>query len=417
MLSNGASSAATPVTQGTSRKSVVVIGGGLIGLGTAYALLKREPGLSLTVVEKETEFGQHQSTHNSGVLHAGLYYKPGSAKARLAVNGIRSMTAFCQTHDIRHEIVGKLVVAVETNEIPRLEILHERGIANGLKGVRLIESAEAKEIEPHVRCVKAVHVPEEGIADYAAVVVALCREIMTLGGQLRAGAGVTALEQRADGWVVSAGEATLHADFVVNCAGLQSDRVAALAGEQRECRIVPFRGEYFLLRPEKSYLVRNLIYPVPDPTFPFLGVHFTRMIRGGIECGPNAVLALSREGYRRSAFVARDAADALGFRGLWRFMAKYPRITAYEVARSLSRSLFAKSLQRLVPEVEASDLLPGGAGVRAQAMRADGTNVEDFLFLERRDALHVLNAPSPGATASLAIGDEIAAKAVMLMSQ
>ena len=280
----------------------------------------------------------------------------------------------------------------------------------------MLSSSEALEIEPHVRCLQAVHVPEEGIVDFAAVVAALCSEITALGGELRASAGVSALERRNDGWVVTAGEASLEADFVVNSAGLQSDRVATLAGEEPPCRIVPFRGEYFEVRESRRHLVRNLIYPVPDPAFPFLGVHFTRMIGGGGECGPNAVLATAREGYRRSQFSLRDVADAASFPGLWRFVAGHPRMTAFEVARSLSRTLFAKSLQRLVPEIEAADLIPGNAGVRAQAMRPDGSIVDDFLFLERPDALHVLHAPSPAATASLAIGEEVASKVIALLT-
>lgn len=400
------------MTSKFSKPRVIIIGGGLVGLGTAFALLKRAPHLQLTLLDKEPGFGRHQSSHNSGVLHAGLYYKPGSAKARLAVQGIRSMTAFCAEHMIPHEITGKLVVAVTADELPRLQTLLERGTANGLQGLRMLSASEAIEIEPHVRCLQAVHVPEEGIVDFAAVVTALCSEITGLGGELRPSAGVSALERRSDGWVVTAGESTLRADFLVNCAGLQSDRVATLAGEAPPCRIVPFRGEYFLLRESRRHLVRNLVYPVPDPAFPFLGVHFTRMIDGGIECGPNAVLATAREGYRRSQFSARDVVDTASFAGLWRFVARYPRMTAFEVARSFSRTLFARSLQRLVPEVEAVDLIPGGTGVRAQAMRSDGTMVDDFLFLDRPDALHVLNAPSPAATASLAIGEEVASKVI-----
>lgn len=399
----------------SSQHRVLIIGGGLVGLGTAFALLQRAPHLHVTVLDKESGFGRHQSTHNSGVLHAGLYYQPGSAKARLAVAGIRSMTAFCARHDIPHEITGKLVVAVTAEELPRLQTLLERGMANGLQGLRLLSAAEALEIEPHVRCLQAVHVPEEGIVDFAAVVAALGDEITALGGELGASAGVTSLARCSDGWVVTAGEATLEADFVVNCAGLQSDRVATMAGEVPPCRIVPFRGEYFELRESRRHLVRHLIYPVPDPAFPFLGVHFTRMIGGGIECGPNAVLATAREGYRRSQFSLRDMADAATFPGLWRFVAGHPRMTVFEVARSFSRKLFARSLQRLVPEITAADLIPGNAGVRAQAMRPDGTMVADFLFLERRDALHVLNAPSPAATASLTIGEEVAARVIALL--
>jgi L-2-hydroxyglutarate oxidase len=394
---------------------VVIIGGGLVGLGTAFALLKHSPALRLTLVEKESGFGRHQSSHNSGVLHAGLYYQPGSAKARLAVHGIRTMTAFCAEHAIPHAITGKLVVAVTPAELPRLQTLLERGVANGLSGLRLLSGSEALEIEPHVRCLQAVHVPEEGIVDFAAVVAALCAEIADRGGDLRASAGVSSLKRRTGGWLVSTGEATLEADFVVNCAGLQSDRVAALAGEAPPCRIVPFRGEYFVLRESRQHLVRNLIYPVPDPAFPFLGVHLTRMIEGGIECGPNAVLATAREGYHRSQVSLRDLADIASFPGVWRFVRNHGKMTVFEVARSCSRRLFARSLQRLVPELCPADLLPGPAGVRAQAMRPDGTMVDDFLFLERPDALHVLNAPSPAATASLAIGEEVAARVLSLL--
>jgi L-2-hydroxyglutarate oxidase len=395
-------------------KSIAIIGGGLVGLATAHALLRRAPGVRAIVLEKEPEVGQHQSTHNSGVLHAGLYYPTGSARARLAVSGIRSMTAFCREHEIAHEICGKLVVAVTSTEVPRLQTLYERGQANGLTGLDWLPPEAVREIEPHVRCAAAVRVPEEGIVDYAGVVRVLRQLIESHGGEVRTSAPVHSLTWRADGWQIGAGPHHLAADHLVNCAGLHSDRVAALAGEQRTCRIVPFRGEYFRLRAGAN-LVRNLIYPVPDPAFPFLGVHFTRMIGGGVECGPNAVLALAREGYRMSTISARDAIDALTFGGLWRFLRRYPRMVWYEVARSLSKSLFVTTLQRLIPALQASDLEPGGSGVRAQAMLPDGTLVQDFLFVERRHALHVLNAPSPAATASLAIGDEVARRVLAVL--
>ena len=384
-----------------------------MGLAAAYKLLLAFPGSAVTVLEKEARVGRHQSSNNSGVLHAGLYYAPGSVKARLAVSGIRQMRAFCLEHDIPHRVCGKLVVATDQQEVPRLRDLHERGTANGLRELAWLEGEQIREIEPHVAGVAAVRVPEEGIADYPAVCAALAREIGLLGGAVRVNSPVRALRRsgRVDGtgWTVeTAGTAgTLEADVLVNCAGLHSDRVAALAGERQPLRIVPFRGEYYKLRPEREYLVRHLIYPVPDPAFPFLGVHFTRMIRGGVECGPNAVLALSREGYRKQDFRARDVASALGFPGLWRFLRRYPRTSWMEVRRSFSGRLFARALQRLVPEVTLADLVPGGAGVRAQAMLPNGDLVQDFVFLERPGALHVLNAPSPGATASLAIGDEI----------
>lgn len=390
------------------RGGVAVVGGGLVGLGTAYALLQRSPGSRVVVLEKEERPGMHQSTHNSGVLHAGLYYKPGSEKARLAVTGIRRMTEFCRAHGVAHEICGKLVVATDETEVPRLRTLLERGTQNGLRGLRWLPAEAAREIEPHVNCVAAVHVPEEGIADYAGVVRALAAEVERLGGTVATGAAVTALRREGDGWRIATAAGEHRAGFLVNCAGLHSDRVAAMAGETPPCRIVPFRGEYFTLRPERAHLVRNLVYPVPDPSFPFLGVHFTRMVGGGIEAGPNAVLALAREGYTWGRIDVRDAGSALAFAGLWRFVGRHWRTTASEVRRSFSRALFTRALQRLVPEVREDDLVAGGAGVRAQAMLPSGQLVDDFLFVEGARALHVLNAPSPAATASLAIGEEIA---------
>lgn len=387
----------------------MVVGGGIIGLATAYKVLLARPGTAVTVLEKESAVGQHQTGHNSGVLHAGLYYKPGSLKARLAVTGIREMTAFCETHGVRHEICGKLVVAATADEVPRLRELHQRGIDNGLAGLEWLEPDAAREIEPHVAATAALRVPEEGIADYAGVCSALVTEIRRMGGDVLTDAGVVDLcsVPNSGGWIAHTPRGDMVADLLVNCAGLQCDRIARMAGERPQLRIVPFRGEYYKLRPERTHLVRNLIYPVPDPAFPFLGVHFTRMIAGGVECGPNAVLASAREGYRKRDVNTRDMANALGFSGLWRFVAKYPSMTWRELQRSFSRNLFGAALRRLVPEVQNDDLLPGGAGVRAQAMLPNGDLVQDFYFLERPTALHVLNAPSPGATASLAIATEI----------
>lgn len=351
--------------------------------------------------------GRHQTGHNSGVLHAGLYYKPGSNKARLAVRGIRQMVAFCQENDVPHEICGKLVVAVTGAEVPRMMDLYERGTANGLSGLQVLEPAAMREIEPHVGGVGALRVPEEGIVDYKAVCEALVRRIAAHGGEVKTGAGVRGLRETDGGWRVETPAGDFAFDYIVNCAGLHCDRVAEMAGVPREMRIVPFRGEYYLIKPERQSLVRHLIYPVPDPAFPFLGVHFTRLIHGGVEAGPNAVLAFAREGYSKSDFVAGDLWDAISFPGLWRFLARYPAVSAYELRRSFSRKLFCDSLRRLVPEIEESDIAPGGAGVRAQAMLPNGDLVQDFLFAERPRALHLLNAPSPGATASLAIGDEV----------
>lgn len=391
-------------------RSAVIVGGGLIGLASAYQLLRHFPGTEVTVLEKEPGVARHQSGHNSGVLHAGLYYAPGSLKARLAVSGIRQMTRFCREHDVAQEICGKLVIATDESEVPRLRELLSRGERNGLTGLQWLDAAALREIEPHAAGVAAVRVPEEGIADYPAVAAALVREIESLGGRVVTNAEVRALHHRGDAWTIATTAGEHSARLLVNCAGLHCDRIARLAGETPELRIVPFRGEYYMLRPERQQLVRNLIYPVPDPAFPFLGVHFTRMIHGGVEAGPNAVLAFAREGYTKSTVRLGDLADTLAFPGLWRFLQRYPRTSWHEVRRSFSRELFCAALQRLVPEVASSDLLPGGAGVRAQAMLPNGDLVQDFYFLERPSALHVLNAPSPGATASLAIGDEIVRK-------
>lgn len=384
--------------QGTS---FAIAGGGIIGLATALRLIERRPGQTVTVFEKESDLARHQSGHNSGVLHAGLYYKPGSLKARLAVSGIRRMRAFCAEHGVAHETCGKLVVATSPEELPRLRELLDRGTANGLAGLRWLGPEEIREIEPHAAGIAAVHVPEEGIADYPAVCEAMARLIRRSGGEVRMATPVASIEPDQTGWRVN-GE---RFEYLINCAGLHSDRVLEMAGERRRARIVPFRGEYFLLNAQGAKLVRHLIYPVPDPKFPFLGVHFTRMIRGGVECGPNAVLATKREGYSIRDLRAADLADVLSFPGFWRFLARYPSMWTYELKRSLSREEFCRSLQRLVPAVELRHLTPGGAGVRAQAMAEDGTLLQDFDFVQRASALHLINAPSPGATASLAIAD------------
>ena len=388
---------------------VLIIGGGIVGLATAYRLGERLPDSTITVLEKEPEVGRHQTGHNSGVLHCGLYYKPGSVKARLAVSGIRQMVAFCQENGVAHEICGKLVVAADETEVPRLRALKERGAANGLEGLRWLGREEMREIEPHVGGVAALRVPQEGIVDYAAVCAALVARLKDRGTQVVTSARVTKLRPSGSGWVAETAAGEFAGDYLVNCAGLHCDRVAELAGEHRDVRILPFRGEYYKIRPERQHLVRHLIYPVPDPQFPFLGVHFTRLIHGGIEAGPNAVLAFAREGYRKTDFNARDLFDSLSYGGLWRFLRRYPSMCWYELRRSFSRRLFCQSLQRLVPDIQPGDLATGGSGVRAQAIAPDGDLVQDFRFITRSNALHVLNAPSPAATASLAIGSEIAA--------
>jgi L-2-hydroxyglutarate oxidase len=387
---------------------VIVIGGGIVGLATAYRLGERMPGAEITLLEKESEVGRHQTGHNSGVLHCGLYYKPGSVKARLAVEGIRQMVAFCQENGVPHEICGKLVVATDQAEVDRLRALQERGTANGLEGLRWLGRDEMREIEPHVGGVAALRVPQEGIVDYARVCTALVERLRERGARVVTGARVTRLRPAGAGWVAETPAGEFPADYLINCAGLYCDRVAELAGERRDMRILPFRGEYYKIRAERQSLVRNLIYPVPDPSFPFLGVHLTRLIHGGIEAGPNAVLATAREGYKKSDFNAADLADVLTYSGFWRFLRRYPSMCWYELRRSFSRALFCRSLQRLVPEIQPDDLATGGSGVRAQAIAPEGDLVQDFRFIERANALHVLNAPSPAATASLAIGAEIA---------
>ena len=391
----------------TTTAHPIIVGGGLVGLGTAWQILRAGRARGLTLLEKESRVGAHQSTHNSGVLHAGLYYKPGSLKARLAVEGIREMTAYCVERKIPHEICGKVVVAVDETEVPRLRALEERGQANGLGGLRWLDQSALRAIEPHAAGVAALHVPEEGIVDYAAVCEALRADIAQMGGQIVTGAEVRALRKTDGGWTARTTAGEYAGDFLINCAGLQCDRVCRMAGGKPADRIVPFRGEYYQLRAQSAHLVRNLIYPVPDPKFPFLGVHFTRLIGGGVEAGPNAVLAFAREAYRKTQFNPRDMADALTFPGFWKFLAAHPRMAWEEGIRSLSKNLFCRSLQRLVPDLREEDLAPGGAGVRAQAISPAGELVQDFSLLRGDRALHVLNAPSPAATASLAIGRHI----------
>jgi (S)-2-hydroxyglutarate dehydrogenase len=391
----------------TIPNAFLIVGGGLVGLATAYRLLEQFPLANVTLLEKEPNVGMHQSTHNSGVLHAGLYYPPGSAKAKLAVSGIKQMVDFCRTENIAHEICGKLVVAVTADELPRLDELLRRGLANGLQGLRKIEGDEVRKIEPNVNALAAVHVPEEGIVDYRQVCDRMAASIQDRGGKIFTASKVVGLEHKTDTWVATTANTEFTADFLINCAGLYCDRIAELAGEQREIRIVPFRGEYYLLKPSAQHLVRNLVYPVPNPQFPFLGTHFTRMIQGGVEAGPNAVLAFAREGYYLSKIDIRDMLDALLFPGLWRFLRKYPAMAFSELHQSLSKNHFCQALQRLVPDIRPDDLVPGHAGVRAQAMNASGDLVNDFHLVVRDNAIHVLNAPSPAATASLAIGEHI----------
>lgn len=387
---------------------VIVVGGGLVGLATAYRLLQSGRAGGVWVLEKDARVASQQSTHNSGVLHSGLFYKPGSEKAVLSVRGLRQMVEFCRERGIPHEICGKVVIATDERELAQIDRLWDRGTQNGLIGLRRLPTREAiREIEPHAGGVAGIHVPQEGIVDYRAVADALVGEIVRLGGQVVVDARVTRLWHEPGAWRVATTAGDFAAEAMVTCGGLHSDRLVRSSGLRPAARIIPFRGEYYDLVPAATRLVRHLIYPVPDPGFPFLGVHFTRMIHGGVEAGPNAVLALAREGYSRGTCDFRDLAESLAFPGLWRFLARHPRMCGYEFYRSLSRREFCRSLQRLVPEITSADIVPGGAGVRAQAMAADGRLIEDFSFVRGDGILHVVNAPSPAATASLAIGERI----------
>jgi L-2-hydroxyglutarate oxidase LhgO len=392
----------------SDRFDLAVVGGGIVGLATARALLAEHPGLRLVILEKEARLASHQTGHNSGVIHSGIYYKPGSHKARLCVEGARLMKEFCGQHGIRVDPIGKVIVATSEGELPRLQALFERGIANGVQGLRLLDRDHLREIEPHAAAIRAIHSPTTSIVDYGEVAQALARELLTQGTVIRTGARVSAIQQTDEGFDLSTASGPIQARRLVNCAGLYSDVVARLAGARPGVQIIPFRGEYYMIRPERHDLVRGLIYPVPDPEFPFLGVHFTRTVHGDVEAGPNAVLAFAREGYRLGRIHLRELAGTLGYRGFWSMARRYWRTGSYEMYRSLSKAAFVQALQRLLPEIGPADITPGGAGVRAQAVAEDGSLVDDFRIARSTDAIHVLNAPSPAATASLAIGRHIA---------
>jgi L-2-hydroxyglutarate oxidase LhgO len=391
---------------------VVIIGGGVVGLATALAVLAARPGTSLVVLEKEAQLAAHQTGHNSGVIHAGLYYKPGSLKARTCARGRALLERFCSEHGVSFERCGKVVVATALDEVPRLEELERRARANGLEGARRISLEELRDREPHAAGVAALFVAETGIVDYRQVTEAYAREVVRRGGRVSTAARAQAIVPGGSSVVVDSTAGAFEARVLIGCAGLASDRVARMAGLATDVAIVPFRGEYWMLKPDRAHLVKNLIYPVPDPSFPFLGVHFTRRIGGGVEAGPNAVLALARERYARAAFDAGDAWDVMRSPGFWRMARKHWRAGLAEQWRSLSVAAFARACAKLVPEVTAGDLSQGGAGVRAQALARSGELVDDFAFVEGERMVHVLNAPSPAATASLAIGEEIAARAM-----
>ena len=386
-----------------ARYSVVIVGGGIVGLGVALEITRRFPRHRLLLLEKEAAVARHQSGHNSGVIHSGIYYRPGSLKARLCVAGAAAMIEFCHEHGIPHKVCGKVIVATHEDEFPGLEEVCRRSGANGLTGVRPIGPEELREIEPHARGLRALYVPATGVTDYAAVCQKYAELICAQGGTILTSAAVTGIQRRSDEIVVETARGAFSTASLINCAGLFSDRISRMAGDDPGVMIVPFRGEYYHLAPESAALVRSLIYPVPDPRLPFLGVHFTRRITGTVDAGPNAVLALKREGYRRSDVSMNDLASSLTFPGFWRMAAKNWRSACDEYYRSLSRPAFAQALQRLLPEVREADLVPGDAGVRAQAVKRDGSLVDDFHIVPSARMLHVLNVPSPAATASLLI--------------
>lgn len=386
---------------------IAIIGGGIVGLSVAMQVSEQFPGLRVLILEKEQGVAQHQTGHNSGVIHSGIYYKPGSLKARLCVEGAREMVEFCQRHEIAYEICGKVIVAINQDEVSRLDGLRQRATANGLQGVELLAPEGMREIEPHLTGLAALKVPSTGITHYGTVAAKYAEIAVAHGAELKTGAAVTGFRNSAGETVIRTRAGDYSARYIVNCAGLYSDRIARMAGHDPKVMIVPFRGEYYDLIPSRASLVRNLIYPVPDPRFPFLGVHFTRRITGTIDAGPNAVLALRREGYRRTDFQLGEAMETLTYGGFLALARKQWRYGLSEYKRSLWKGAFVHSLQQLVPEVKPEDLVPGGAGVRAQALTPEGNLVDDFHFVPQDRFLHVLNVPSPAATASLPIGREI----------
>jgi L-2-hydroxyglutarate oxidase len=399
-----------------ARFDAVVVGGGIVGLAVARALLMERPSLRLALLEREAEVGRHQTGHNSGVIHSGLYYRPGSLKARLCVEGGRELHRFCEEHGIPHPAVGKLVVATTPAEAARLDALEARGRANGVTGIRRLDAVGLREVEPEAGGLEALHVAATAITDYGAVARALAGEVAERGGRVLTGAGVGRVRALSDGLLLETSAGEVRAAFALTCAGLWADRVARAFGVDPKVRILAFRGEYRRLAPAAAARVRGLVYPVPDPSLPFLGVHLTRTVAGEVEVGPNAVWTLARAGYRRGLPPARDAWEALSYPGLWRLGRHHLGSAAFEFARSLSPRLFAASARRLMPSLADADLLPGGAGVRAQAVTPAGELVDDFLLRPGPRSLHVLNAPSPAATASLAIGRHVAQRALAMMA-
>lgn len=387
---------------------IAIIGGGIVGLATGLTILKKDPRLKVAIIEKENQVAKHQTGNNSGVIHSGLYYKPGSLKAKNCIRGYQLLIDFCETEGVPYEITGKVVVATKEEQIPLLSKLLERGLENGLQGSRSISMAELKEYEPHCTGVAALHVPQTGIVDYKLVAETFANKFLELGGKLFLGNEVLDIVSEGAISTILTTKDPVNARLLVNCAGLYADKIAIMQGKKPiDIRIIPFRGEYYKLKPDREYLVKNLIYPVPDPNFPFLGVHFTRMAKGGVEAGPNAVLAFRKEGYRKLAFDYREFMDSVTWPGFQKVAAKYWKTGMGEYYRSFSKSAFTKALQQLIPEVKSSDLVTGGAGVRAQACDKDGGLLDDFKITENNKCIHVLNAPSPAATSCLSIGETV----------
>lgn len=396
----------------TEQFTLTVVGGGIVGLATALKMTEQYPGMKLLVLEKEAQLAAHQTGHNSGVIHSGIYYRPGSLKAQTCVAGAKALIAFCQEHDIPYEQCGKVVVATAPEEIPRLEELFRRGTANGVPGLAMIGPEQLREIEPHATGLQALYVPTTGIIDFSRVAHMYAQLVQNQGGEIRTRCQVQKIIHTDKGFVLETSQGAVHTTFLINCGGLFADRLARMAGASLDLQIVPFRGEYYTLTPQRRALINNLIYPVPDPALPFLGVHFTRTITGEVEAGPNAVLAFAREGYRKTDVHPRDLWETLTFPGFWLMAKKYWQTGIGEMYRSASTRAFLKALQRLLPELMLDDLQPGGSGVRAQAISTAGALVDDFVVSVTGNALHVLNAPSPGATASLAIARLIVDRAV-----
>ena len=390
---------------------VIIIGGGIVGLATAYKLLEQKPELKLRILEKEKSIGLHQSGHNSGVIHSGIYYKPGSVKAKNCRRGVEELLLFCDKFNVQYDLCGKVIVAVNLEEVNRLDALYKRGLENGISNIRIVDSQGLKDLEPHATGIKAIHVPSTGIINYTSVVDELGKQIIKRGGEIKTKATVKGFVRKASECIVNTQMCDYPTELVINCAGLYSDKIAQLAGENSSISIIPFRGEYYVLKPESRHLVNSLIYPVPDPRLPFLGVHFTRRIDGSVEAGPNAVLATAREGYRRRDFNFQETWELLTNPGVWKIGRNYWKTGMGEYTRSLFKPLFVKALQYLVPAIQGSDLVTGGSGVRAQAMDETGKLLDDFCIVQSERFIHVLNAPSPAATASFAIGSTIADQA------